>query len=152
MSEEKGDSYHQQPPPPPYGTFQGVANHPPPPAMGFPQPVPPPGVSGAPPPPHYYAHGYQAVPGICYLLISLYLSLRCWLFLCPFKKYGVFLCKFSRSMDCCDFCLDQKRCMDLIFCMIRDFVFEIFDIIVFGWGFLMFEWKNWSDFEPKYFR
>jgi len=69
MSEEKRDSHHQKhhenpppPPPPPYGTFQGVANHPPPPAMGFPQPVPPPGVSGAPPP-HYYAHGYQAVPG-----------------------------------------------------------------------------------------
>ncbi|KAL1537982.1 60S ribosomal protein L18a-like protein [Salvia divinorum] len=69
MSEEKKESYqqhhvHDHPSPPPYGTFQGVANHPPPPAMGFPQPVPPPGVSGAPPPQsHYYAHGYQAVPG-----------------------------------------------------------------------------------------
>ncbi|XP_076901739.1 large ribosomal subunit protein eL20z-like [Bidens hawaiensis] len=45
-----------------YGTFQGVANHPPPPvayqpAVGLPQP-----------PPHIvninYAHGYQTVPGI----------------------------------------------------------------------------------------
>lgn len=76
MSGEKKESYqqhhvHDHPPPPPYGTFQGVANHPPPPAMGFPQPVPPPGVSGAPPPQsHYYAHGYQAVPGI-YIYLSL---------------------------------------------------------------------------------
>lgn len=53
-----------------YGTFQGVANYPPPrspqpPAIGFPQPVPPPGAteSSAPPPPHYYAGGYQTVPG-----------------------------------------------------------------------------------------
>ncbi|KAL5564575.1 hypothetical protein UlMin_027739 [Ulmus minor] len=59
-----------------YGTFQGVANYPPPlppqhqpPAIGFPQPVPPPGVtdpSAPPPPPHhhqYYPHGYQTVPG-----------------------------------------------------------------------------------------
>ncbi|KAL5803255.1 hypothetical protein ACOSQ4_031560 [Xanthoceras sorbifolium] len=59
---------HEQPPPPPpqpqYGTFQGVANYPPPPspAVGFPQPVPPPGATG-PHPASYYAHGYQAVPG-----------------------------------------------------------------------------------------
>ena len=50
-----------------YGTFQGVANYqaPPPPhsppVIGFPQPIPPAGVSGAPP--HYYPHGYQAVQG-----------------------------------------------------------------------------------------
>uniref|UniRef100_M1AEZ9 60S ribosomal protein L18a, plant n=1 Tax=Solanum tuberosum TaxID=4113 RepID=M1AEZ9_SOLTU len=47
-----------------YGTFQGVANHPPPPpqshqVFGFPQPVPPPGAAGAPP--QYYPHGYQTV-------------------------------------------------------------------------------------------
>ncbi|XP_015899412.2 large ribosomal subunit protein eL20z [Ziziphus jujuba] len=64
----------QPQPPPQYGTFQGVANYPPPlpprppqqPAIGFPRPVPPPGAtaSGGPPPdPHYYAHGYQTVPG-----------------------------------------------------------------------------------------
>ncbi|CAA0815905.1 Ribosomal protein L18ae family [Striga hermonthica] len=64
MSEEKRETHHhhEQPYPPPYGTFQGVANHPPPTAIGFPQPVPPPGVSGGPPPSQYYAHGYQAVP------------------------------------------------------------------------------------------
>ncbi|CAH9138011.1 unnamed protein product [Cuscuta epithymum] len=58
-----------QPPPHPnyyYGTFQGVGNNqiPPPqpqPVIGFPQPIPPAGVSGAPP--HYYPHGYQAVQG-----------------------------------------------------------------------------------------
>ncbi|KAG5622135.1 hypothetical protein H5410_007353 [Solanum commersonii] len=49
-----------------YGTFQGVANHPPPPpqshqVFGFPQPVPPPGAAGAPP--QYYPHGYQTVHG-----------------------------------------------------------------------------------------
>ncbi|KAL8512302.1 hypothetical protein ACS0TY_018688 [Phlomoides rotata] len=60
MSEEKSH-HHDHPPPPPYGTFQGVANHPPQTAIGFPQPVPPPGVSGAPP--QYYSHGYQAVTG-----------------------------------------------------------------------------------------
>ncbi|GMN57799.1 hypothetical protein TIFTF001_026902 [Ficus carica] len=76
-----GDHYHNlqhQPPPPPqpqYGTFQGVANYPPPlppqhhqPAIGFPQPVPPPGVAdpSAPPAAHhpeYYTRGYQTVPG-----------------------------------------------------------------------------------------
>ncbi|KAL6201971.1 hypothetical protein ACLB2K_025683 [Fragaria x ananassa] len=60
-------SGHQHHPPPPsapeYGTFQGVANYPPPPPHGvFPQPVPPPGATD--PPPQYYAHGYQStVPG-----------------------------------------------------------------------------------------
>ncbi|GMY33482.1 60S ribosomal protein L18a-like protein [Fagus crenata] len=56
---------------PQYGTFQGVANYPPPlpppqqPVIGFPQPVPPPGASAPPPPPPppYYAEGYQTVPG-----------------------------------------------------------------------------------------
>ncbi|KAI6687105.1 hypothetical protein NL676_023933 [Syzygium grande] len=58
---------------PQYGTFQGVANYPPPnpphqqPAIGYPQPVPPPGASAPsappPPPPHYYHHGYHTVPG-----------------------------------------------------------------------------------------
>lgn len=54
------------PPPPPYyyGTFQGVINsqYPPPPqpVIGFPQPMPPPGVPGNA---HYYSHGYQTVPG-----------------------------------------------------------------------------------------
>ncbi|KAG5235309.1 60S ribosomal protein L18a protein [Salix suchowensis] len=60
------DHHHHEdhPPPPPqpqYGTFQGVANYPPPPqhpAIGFPQPVPPPGATAEP-----YAHGYQTVPG-----------------------------------------------------------------------------------------
>lgn len=57
-----------------YGTFQGVANYqpqPPPPnysVMGFPQPVPPPAVSG--PQPHHYPHGYQTVPGIPDLIFS----------------------------------------------------------------------------------
>jgi hypothetical protein len=49
-----------------YGTFQGVANYPPPPpVMGLPQPAPPPGATepSAPPPPQYYAQGYQTVPG-----------------------------------------------------------------------------------------
>ncbi|EXC29379.1 60S ribosomal protein L18a-1 [Morus notabilis] len=55
-----------------YGTFQGVANyyHPPshqPPAqpvVGFPQPLPPPGVTGHPRYPHvHYPHAYQTVPG-----------------------------------------------------------------------------------------
>lgn len=70
MSEEGKESHHshhhllqrreegQQPPQ--YGTFQGVANYPQP-VIGFPQPVPPPGATDASP--HYYAHGYQAVPG-----------------------------------------------------------------------------------------
>ncbi|GAB4846688.1 hypothetical protein Ancab_025694 [Ancistrocladus abbreviatus] len=76
------EHHHQsdQPPPPPpdppqYGTFQGVASYTPSPpslhrhqepAMGFPQPAPPPGASqpSAPPAPdQYYPHGYQAVPG-----------------------------------------------------------------------------------------
>ncbi|KAL3851473.1 hypothetical protein ACJIZ3_013355 [Penstemon smallii] len=76
MSEEggggkRGFSAEQSSPPPlpnyHYGTFQGVANYQPQPSapsqsvMGFPQPVPPAGFSGAPP--HYYPHGYQTVPG-----------------------------------------------------------------------------------------
>ncbi|XP_020106301.1 60S ribosomal protein L18a-like protein [Ananas comosus] len=49
-----------------YGTFQGGVGVPDysRPAIGFPQPAPPPGVA-APPPAYavpYYAHGYQAVP------------------------------------------------------------------------------------------
>ncbi|KAL6999709.1 hypothetical protein U1Q18_000866 [Sarracenia purpurea var. burkii] len=58
-------SQSEQDPQPQYGTFQGVANSPSPPMIGFPQPVPPPGAtepSAPPPPPPYYAHGYQAVP------------------------------------------------------------------------------------------
>ncbi|KAL6554346.1 hypothetical protein OROMI_020019 [Orobanche minor] len=69
MVEDKRETTHhhnEHPPPPPipYGTFQGVASHPPPTAIGLPQPVVPPGISGAtaPLPPQYYAHGYQAVP------------------------------------------------------------------------------------------
>ncbi|XP_044473818.1 60S ribosomal protein L18a-like protein isoform X2 [Mangifera indica] len=55
--------HHEQipPPPPQYGTFQGVANYPPPPVIGFPQPVPPPGA--AEPSGPYYPHGYQTVQG-----------------------------------------------------------------------------------------
>ncbi|KAL0904834.1 hypothetical protein M5K25_026989 [Dendrobium thyrsiflorum] len=47
---------------PQYGTFQGVSSQQP--AMGFPQPVPPPGASGYPPHPgqNYYPQGYQSVP------------------------------------------------------------------------------------------
>ncbi|KAK8507441.1 hypothetical protein V6N13_141463 [Hibiscus sabdariffa] len=60
------DHQHNQ-----YGTFQGVANYPPPPppqhqgpAIGFPQPVPPPGLhEPSAPPPQYYSQGYQTVPG-----------------------------------------------------------------------------------------
>ncbi|XP_021773646.1 60S ribosomal protein L18a-like protein, partial [Chenopodium quinoa] len=58
-----GDSDQSPPPPPPpvvpYGTFQGVPSSSP--AMGFPQPAPPPGSMD--PPPDYYTRGYQAVPG-----------------------------------------------------------------------------------------
>ncbi|XP_059661375.1 large ribosomal subunit protein eL20z-like [Cornus florida] len=76
MSEEgkdrgvtSGDHHHHhhdhQEQQPQYGTFQGVANYPQQPVIGFPQPIPPPGSSeaSAPPPPQYYAQGYQAVPG-----------------------------------------------------------------------------------------
>lgn len=63
MSEEEGksrgtgDHQHQ------YGTFQGVPSYPPPqPAIGFPQPAPPPGAVASAPP-YYHQHGYQAVPG-----------------------------------------------------------------------------------------
>ncbi|XP_020575263.1 60S ribosomal protein L18a-like protein [Phalaenopsis equestris] len=47
---------------PQYGTFQSVSSQPP--AMGFPQPVPPPGASGYPSHPDqtHYPHGYQSVP------------------------------------------------------------------------------------------
>ncbi|XP_030965053.1 60S ribosomal protein L18a-like protein [Quercus lobata] len=69
--------HQQNDPPPQYGTFQGVANYPPPlppqhqhqhePVIGLPQPAPPPGATypsaPPPPPPQYYAQGYQAVPG-----------------------------------------------------------------------------------------
>ncbi|CAH1450026.1 60S ribosomal protein L18a-like protein [Lactuca sativa] len=64
MSEPGKDYYQdQQQPPYEYGTFQGVQNYPPPPpVIGFPQPIPPPGVSGGPSVNHY-VHGYQAFPG-----------------------------------------------------------------------------------------
>ncbi|KAI3769396.1 hypothetical protein L6452_00498 [Arctium lappa] len=54
----------QQQPPHQYGTFQGVQNYPtpPPPVIGFPQPVPPPGAHGGSSV-NPYVHGYQAVPG-----------------------------------------------------------------------------------------
>ncbi|KDP45083.1 hypothetical protein JCGZ_20159 [Jatropha curcas] len=68
--EEKGqsrgvvvDHHHHQNPQPQYGTFQGVANYPQQPVIGFPQPVPPPGATEPSAPPQYYAHGYQTVPG-----------------------------------------------------------------------------------------
>lgn len=53
-----------------YGTFQGVANHPPPPvayqpSVGLPQPTPPPHIVNI-----QYAHGYQTVPGTITLLIN----------------------------------------------------------------------------------
>lgn len=61
---ERGHHSHDSNPFPPaipqYGTFEGVPAHSPAPAIGFPQPVPP---RGAMDPPHYYTHGYQAVPG-----------------------------------------------------------------------------------------
>ncbi|XP_072968032.1 large ribosomal subunit protein eL20z-like [Typha angustifolia] len=72
MSEEEGKSrgvsgdpgHH-------YGTFQGGVPDYSRPAIGFPQPAPPPGIGAPPmsyPPPYaagavYYPHGYQAVPG-----------------------------------------------------------------------------------------
>ncbi|KAL6529779.1 hypothetical protein OROGR_015402 [Orobanche gracilis] len=81
MVEDKRENihhHHEHPPPPPipYGTFQGVANHPPPTAIGLPQPVAPPGVSAAPPPPQYYAHGYQAVPDL--FIIGFFLAAIPW--------------------------------------------------------------------------
>lgn len=74
------DHQHQSQPQPEYGTFQGVANYPPPlpprppqqPAIGFPRPVPPPGAGGPPPDPHYYARGYQTVPGTLDLSFSFF--------------------------------------------------------------------------------
>lgn len=73
MSEEgkKHQHYHPEPTAPPqqYGTFQGAPGYPPPqPAIGFPQPVPPTGATSGAAVPSYYAHGYQAVPGIPRLL------------------------------------------------------------------------------------
>uniref|UniRef100_A0A5B7B0X1 60S ribosomal protein L18a-like protein n=1 Tax=Davidia involucrata TaxID=16924 RepID=A0A5B7B0X1_DAVIN len=56
--------HHQQEQQPHYGTFQGVANYPPQPVIGFPQPAPPPSASvPSAPPSQYYPHGYQTVPG-----------------------------------------------------------------------------------------
>ncbi|CAH2037239.1 unnamed protein product [Thlaspi arvense] len=64
FAEEAGNQHHHQ-----YGTFQGVSNYPPPqnspPVTGFPQPSAPPGVYDSPAP--HYAHGYQTVPGSCFL-------------------------------------------------------------------------------------
>jgi hypothetical protein len=70
-------------PPPQYCTFQGVSNFPPPlpphtnqyPAIGFPQPVPPPGSDPSAPPPPYYPHGYQAFPGIVLSFSLFFLSI-----------------------------------------------------------------------------
>ncbi|KAI0496681.1 hypothetical protein KFK09_023005 [Dendrobium nobile] len=69
---EAGDPHHQQhlhhpyephQLGPQYGTFSGVPSHQPP-AMGFPQTVPPTGVTGHPPfPGPTYYPGYQAVHG-----------------------------------------------------------------------------------------
>lgn len=85
--------HQQNDPPPQYGTFQGVANYPPPlppqhqhqhePVIGLPQPAPPPGATypsapPPPPPPQYYAQGYQAVPGTSTSF-------------CSFLNYWVFL-------------------------------------------------------------
>ncbi|GJR53180.1 60S ribosomal protein L18a-like protein [Tanacetum coccineum] len=66
MSESGKDDQYQQKQHQ-YGTFQGVHdNYPPPqhqhPVIGFPQPVPPPGMPGGPPA-NAYVHGYQSVPG-----------------------------------------------------------------------------------------
>ncbi|OVA05910.1 Ribosomal protein L18a [Macleaya cordata] len=65
MTDEEGKSrgiFGGDQPPPHYGTFQGVPPSYPQPSIGFPQPVPPPGVTAASAPP-YYSQGYQAVPG-----------------------------------------------------------------------------------------
>jgi len=70
-------------PPPQYGTFQGVANYPPPPephpAIGFPQPVPPAGAVNAGPLPPYYP-GYQAVPGMALPFDSYFILVSWFLF------------------------------------------------------------------------
>ncbi|KAF7836586.1 60S ribosomal protein L18a-like protein [Senna tora] len=81
-----GDHHHHHPPPPPqpqpqqypppqYGTFQGVSNYPPEPqpAIGFPQPVPPPGAIDPSVPP-YYGQGYQAIPSGMYDLEALFIG------------------------------------------------------------------------------
>ncbi|KAI7980742.1 hypothetical protein LOK49_Contig111G00005 [Camellia lanceoleosa] len=65
---------------PHYGIFQGVSNYPPPshpqPAIGFPQPVPPPGASVP------YANAYQAFPGSISLSLFLSLSLSLTIAVC----------------------------------------------------------------------
>lgn len=97
MSEEKGGGqYHhhdEEQPPVQYGTFQGVANYPQPqPAMGFPHPVPPPGHSAQPTSQaHYYAHGYQAVPGIFRPpLIILFIYLFIWVYVYDSAVYNFY--------------------------------------------------------------
>lgn len=87
MSEEEGKSKGG---PQQYGTFQGPPNYAQP-AIGFPQPVPPPGLTAAhpfPPPqqsgPAYYARGYHAVTGTpsIRLIVNL-LGSRCFLYFMP---------------------------------------------------------------------
>ncbi|XP_042434153.1 60S ribosomal protein L18a-like protein [Zingiber officinale] len=60
MSEEEERSKGQ------YGTLQGAPDYAQP-AIGFPEPVPPTGLTASrqvhPPPQHHYAQGYQAIPG-----------------------------------------------------------------------------------------
>ena len=65
--------HHQPLPQQYYGTFSGAPSYSQPPAMGFPQPIAPPGSAPSAPPypqphhqypaPGYYAHGYQVIPG-----------------------------------------------------------------------------------------
>ncbi|XP_078431577.1 ribosomal protein L18ae family [Wolffia australiana] len=63
-----------EPSAPQYGTFQGVpgyaAGSASAPAMGFPQPAPPPGSISAPSAPAFFAHGYQAVPVPGYAVVE----------------------------------------------------------------------------------
>ena len=71
MREEGKQSSHQHNPDPSapnplhYGTFRGVQSYAPSsqPAIGFPQPAPPPGTISSSSGPGFYAHGYQAVAG-----------------------------------------------------------------------------------------
>lgn len=86
--DDDGDASSQPPPPPPvvpeYGTFQGVPSSP---AMGFPQPAPPPGAMN--PPPDYYTRGYQAVPGLSLYLFHCNLRMP----FCDFRSIVVvFMC------------------------------------------------------------